>query len=241
MKILIPIVSNNHIDSSEYIKSLYEIEKKTILQHVYESLAVIKDAEFIVVIKKEDVVRYHLDNMIQLMIPGVKIIVADGATQGSACSCLLAIDEIRDEEALLVVGSDQLVHTDLQLVIEEFQRKEYDGGVIIFDDIHPRWSYVRLDENDLVVEAAEKRPISRNATTGFYYFRYGIDFITSVERMILKDADVNGKYYVCPAYNEMILEHKKIGVYRVSKKDYFNFNHQRGLEDYERFLKNEKC
>lgn len=237
MKILIPIVSNNHVDNSEYIKSLYEIEKKTILQHVYESLAVIKDAEFIVVIKREDIARYHLDNMLQLMIPNVKIIVADGVTQGSACSCLLAIDEIQDEESLLVVGSDQLVHADLQLVIEEFQRKDYDGGVIIFDDIHPRWSYVKLDENGFVVEAAEKRPISRNATTGFYYFKKGIDFVKSVERMILKDADVDGKYYVCPAYNEMILDHKKIGVYRISKKDYFNFNHQRGLEDYERFLK----
>lgn len=237
MKILIPIGGNNTEDNNEYIKSLYEIEKKTILQHVYESLSVIKDADFIVVVKREDVLRYHIDNMIQLMIPDVRIIIADGVTQGSACTCLLAIDEINDDEALLVVGSDQLVNTDLQLVVEEFQSRAYDGGLIIFDDIHPRWSYVKLDENDLVVEAAEKRPISRNATTGFYWFKYGRDFITSAEKMIMKDAHVNEKYYVCPVYNEMILEHKRIGVYRVSKKDYFNFNHQKGLEDYERYLK----
>ena len=238
MKILIPIVGNEKNDNgSAYIKSLHEIERKTVLQHVYESLAVIDGAEFIVVLKKEDVARYHLDSMIRLLIPNVKMVIADGPTKGSACSCLLAIDEIDEDEALLVVGSDQLVNVNLQTVIDEFVKRDYDGGIVIFDDIHPRWSYVKLDENNYVVEAAEKRPISRNATTGFYYFKKGKDFVVSVEQMIKKNAHVNGNYYVCPAYNEMVLAHKKVGVYKISKKDYFNFNHQNGLEDYERYLK----
>ncbi len=201
MKILIPIAGNRVEDSNEYIKSLHEIEKKTLLQHVYESLSVIKGADFIVVVKREDVLRYHIDNMIQLMIPNVRIIIADGVTQGSACTCLLAVDEIDYDDALLVVGSDQLVNADLQAVIEEFQKKEYDGGTIIFDDIHPRWSYVKLNEEGLVVEAAEKRPISRNATTGFYWFKYGRDFVDSAQKMIMKEAHVNGKYYENHVYN----------------------------------------
>ena len=239
MKILIPIAGNNSIDErNQYIKTLYEIEKKTILQYVYESLASIRDAEFIIVLRREDVTRFHLDDMIRLLIPGVKVITADRTTQGAACSCLLAVDQIADDEPLLIVGSDQLLNIDLQKVIDDFEGRKLDGGVIVFDDIHPRWSYVRVDGDGYVVEAAEKRPISRNATTGFYYFRRGGDFIDAAEGMIRKGASVNGQYYVCPCYNEMILKQKKIGVYQISKKDYYNLNRQKGIDDYEAYLKN---
>lgn len=238
MKILIPIAGNNMIDEkNQYIKSLYEIEKKTILQYVYESLNYIENAEFLIVLKREDTLRYHLDDMVRLLIPGVEVVVADRATQGAACSCLLAVDRISDEEALLIVGSDQLLNINLQEVIDDFEKRGLDGGVIVFDDIHPRWSFVRLDEDGYVVEAAEKRPISRYATTGFYYFRRGGDFIDAAEQMIKKGASVNGQYYVCPCYNEMILKQKKIGVFQISKEDYFNLNQQKGIDDYEAYLK----
>lgn len=238
MKILMPIAGGNtQNEKNQYIKTLYEIGKKTVLQYVYESLDQIADAEFITVLRHEDICQYHLDDMVRLMIPGVKIVVAEGSTKGAACSCLLAIDEIKDDEPLLIVGSDQVLNINLQKVISNFETRGLDGGLIVFDDIHPRWSYVKLDENELVAEAAEKRPISRNATTGFYYFKQGGDFVSSVQRMIKKGACVNGQYYVCPSYNEMVLQQKKIGVFRISKDDYFNLNQQKGMDDYEAYLK----
>ena len=53
----------------------------------------------------------------------------------------------------------------------------------------------------------------------------------------MKDASVHGRYYVCPCFNEMVLEYKRIGAYRISKMEYFNFNHQQDMDDYERYLK----
>lgn len=241
MKILIPIAGNPVQDEkNQYIKTLYEIEKKTVLQYVYESLNQIRNAQFMVVLRHEDVLQFHLDDMIRLMIPGVEIVVADRATMGAACSCLLAVDKIDENEPLLIVGSDQLLNIDLQQVIDDFTARDLDGGVIVFDDIHPRWSYVKLNDENMVVEAAEKRPISRNATTGFYYFKHGRDFIESAQKMIKKGASVNGQYYVCPCYNEMILQQKQIGVYQISKDDYFNLNQQKGMDDYETYLKGKR-
>ena len=241
MNILVPIVGGeNEKDTSQYIRNLYEIQKKTILQYVYESLNQIEDAHFIVVVRKEDAAKYHLDDMVRLLIPDCEIVTAVGATKGSACSCLLAVDLLEEEEPLVIAGGDQLMLQNPQTVIEEFKTKDYDGGVVIFDDIHPRWSFVKLDGENMVIEAAEKRPISRNATTGFYYFKKADDFIHSAQEMIRKDASVNGQYYVCPCFNEMVLEHKKIGTYRISKQEYFNFNQQKGMDDYERYLKEER-
>jgi len=54
--------------------------------------------------------------------------------------------------------------------IAAFRRQELDAGTIVFDSVHPRWSFVKTNEKGLVIEAAEKRPPSRNATAGFYHF-----------------------------------------------------------------------
>ncbi len=64
--------------------------------------------------------------------------------------------------------------------------------MVIFPDVHPRWSFVKCDADGNVIEAAEKRPISNLATEGFYYFGSGAAFVEAAEAMILKDASVNG-------------------------------------------------
>ena len=147
MNILMPIVENElgaekETGENQYIRTLYEVQNKTILQYVYESLNRIKDAHFILIVRKEDTRKYHLDEMLKLMIPECQVVIADGATKGSACSCLLAIDEIDEEKPLIIAGGNQLMLRDPQEVIACFQEQKYDGGVVIFDDIHPRWSYV---------------------------------------------------------------------------------------------------
>lgn len=223
-------------ENCEYIRNLQEIARKTVLQHVYEALRKIPDAQFIVVIRREDVRKYHLDDMVKLLIPEVEVVIADGATSGSACSCLLAVDKMEEEEPLIIAGGDQLIVWDNDKIVADFQKRNLDAGVVIFDDIHPRWSFVRTNDRDLVIEASEKRPISRNATTGFFYFRKAKDFIQAAKDMIKKGASVNGQYYVCPALNELVLKHEKIGVYRIKKEQYFNFNKQKGIDEYEKYL-----
>ena len=241
MKVLVPIVDNVIKDmDTPYGKSLFEIQRKTILQYICESIVTIKDAEIIFILNRSDIEKFFLDRIIRLLLPSAKIVTAYNSTEGSACSCLLAIDYFQEEEPLIVVGGDQLVTINLQEVVDEFTVKQYDGGLIIFDDIHPRWSYVKLNSDGYVIEAAEKCPISRNAATGFYYFKTTKDFVESIFQMIQKEASVKGKYYVCPAYNEMVLKQKKIGVYKIDQGQYFNFNHAKGLELYEQYLKKKR-
>lgn len=240
MKILIPMVGSelkNSITGYSQCTALYEIGRKMILQHIVEPLAKLECAEFVFILDKKNVEKYRLDSVIRLLLPNALVVVAQGKTKGSACSCLLGMDYLDPEEPLIIVGGDQLITADLQEAVNAFVRNNWDGGVIIFNDIHPRWSYVMLDDNGFVIEAAEKHPISSNATTGFYYFKRTEDFIESAFKMILKKADVNGNFYVCPVYNEMVLAQKKIGTYKIEKEQYYNFNHLKGIELYEEYYR----
>lgn len=238
MNILVPIAATRYdAIENQYSVSLYEIERKTIIQRVFEALSGIDNAHFVVVLRREDVIKFSLDYVVKLLVPNAKIIIAEGDTQGSACSCLLAVDALDENEPLVIAGSDQIIDVNYQAVINQFVNNHDDGGVIIFEDVHPRWSYVKLDEFGKVVEAAEKRPISKNATTGFFYFNKGSLFVEAAKQMILKGAAVNGQYYVCPAFNEMILAQKNIGTYKIKKEQYYKFSHQSGIKNYEEFLK----
>lgn len=237
MNIIIPIAgSNKSLLETEYIKSLQEIERKTVLEYVFESFQAVPAKHFVVVIKREDSTQYHLDDIAKLLRPGVEVVIAEGKTMGAACTCMLAVDKVDMNEPLIIAGSDQVLLESAGLIVNNFSSRNYDGGVVIFDDIHPRWSYVKLNEEGLVIEAAEKRPISRNAVAGFYYYKKAQYFFDAAKRMILKNASVNGQFFICPAFNEMILQQQIIGTYQIKKEQYFSFSHQSGMEAYKMYL-----
>jgi hypothetical protein len=56
--------------------------------------------------------------------------------------------------------------------------------------------------------------------------------------MIRKDASVEGAFYVCPAYNEMILQGLDIGIHHVERERYFSLSSMHGVNTYEEHLAN---
>ena len=92
---------------------------------------------------------------------------------------------------------------------------------------------MRLGEHGLVVETAEKRPISRHAIAGLYYFRRGADFVTAAKRSIQKDASINGAFFISPTLNELILQGKQIRTANVDADQYHTFYTPQKIKDYE--------
>lgn len=217
----------------QYPKYLIEIEGKPLIQHVIEHVKISRAFRHIFVIRKEEAVRFHFESVLNLLSPEADVILSEGLTHGAACTALLAVELIDNEEPLLIVNGDQVVETSLDDVLSSFEAKCLDGGIVVFDSVHPRWSYVRLDENDRVIEAAEKRPISRNATAGIYYFAKGRDFVSAAKGMIRKDAHVGDAFYVCPTYNEMLLNQKHVSVCRIPRENYHSLTSPQGVQAYE--------
>jgi len=239
MKVLVPLAGPDREFEERYSlsKSLTEIGQRPLIEHVYENLATIPNAEFVFVVRRSEVRSYHIDSVLRLLAPACRIVVAERPTAGAACTALLAVEEIDPEGPLVITNGDQLILNDLAKIVADFQQRNLDGGIITFPAVHPRWSYVRLDDEGHVVEAAEKRPISRNATAGFYYFRRAADFLEGARQMILKEASVNNAFFVCPVYNELILRQQRIGVYQIERDQYISLSSPRGLEHYEDLAK----
>ena len=144
----------------------------------------------------------------------------------------MAIEHINNDTPLVIANADQIIGEDIQTKIGILEA--YDAGVITFDSVHPKWSYARVDSDGSITETAEKRPISKHAIAGFYYFKEGKEFIASAMSMIRKDANVNGLYFIAPALNEMILKNKSLGIVQIDNTNYHTFYSPNKIKEYER-------
>lgn len=237
INILIPTMGESIFFKDYYFpKMLTEINGKTILEMVIDNFKTIKQKNFIFIFNNEDCRKFHLDLSAKILATNSKIIKLENQTFGALCTCLMAIDYIDNDNPLIVANSDQIINVDLVDVINYFKNNDVDGGVIVFPDIHPRWSYAVI-KDEAVVEVAEKRPISKNAIAGFYYYRHGSDFVYAAKKALMKQSCLNGKYYISSSVNELILLGKKISYYKIHKKQYSSFYSPEKIKEYEDNLK----
>lgn len=220
-----------------YPKNLIEIQTKPLMQHVIESLEAVfnQSSEVICAVKKSENKISYTGRVVQLLLPKASILDVPDKTAGAACTALLAIEHINTDEPLLIINGDQIIEEDLLKPIQHFQKSNA-CGTVIFDSVHPRWSYVKIDKNGDVIETAEKRPLSRKATAGFYYYHKSKMFVEAAFSMITKEASVDGKFYICPSFNELILKQYKIITYEISSNTYFSLATPQGIKHYEEYL-----
>ena len=133
------------------------------------------------------------------------------------CTTLLAKKYINNNKPLVIANSDQFIEWNSSKILYKFTSKKVDGGILVFKSIHPKWSYAKTNKSNEVIEVAEKKVISNNATVGVYYWRKGSDYVKYSEKMIKKNIRVNNEFYVCPVFNEAILNNQKIIIEKVDK------------------------
>jgi HAD superfamily hydrolase (TIGR01509 family) len=216
LNVLIPMAgAGSRFEKAGYTfpKPLIEVKGKPMIQVVIENLNL--DANYIFVVQKTHREKYNLDSLLNLLAPNCKIVEVDGMTEGAACTALLAKEFIDNDEPLFFANSDQFVEWDSTEFMYKMQETGVDGGIVTFTSTHPKWSFAKIDNNGLVVEIAEKNPISDIATVGYYYWKHGKDFVKYAETMINKNIRVNDEFYVCPVFNQAISDNKKIRTFNV--------------------------
>lgn len=197
-------------------KPLIEVQNKPMIQVVVDNLRPKRNNyRFIFICLREHYDKYNLGSLLNLIAPGCEIVMIDGVTAGAACTVLLAKEFINSDEEMVIANSDQYVEFSIDDFIGEARAKNSDGMILTFNSTHPKWSFAKTDKDGKVVEVAEKKPISNEATVGVYYYGKGRYFVEGAERMIEKDIRVNNEFYVCPVFNEMILDNRGIRTYKI--------------------------
>ena len=218
MNVLIPMAgAGSRFEQAGYTfpKPLIDVNGKPMIQRVVDNLNI--DARHIFIVQKSHYEKYALKHMLNLIAPNCEIVQVEGMTEGAACTTLLAKEFINNDEPLVLANSDQYVQWDSNQFMYSAMADDIDGSILTFEATHPKWSYARLNNDGFVVEVAEKKPISKHATVGVYFWRRGSDYVRSAESMINKNIRVNNEFYVCPVYNEALLDGARVKTFHIDK------------------------
>ena len=233
INVLLPAMGKSTFYKDSFFpKPLYEINGKTMLELIIDDYKSLDPKQYIFVFSEEDCMKFHLDASAKILTPASQVIKLRNQTAGALCTCLMAIEYINDDTSLIIANSDQIIDVDYRNVVSHFEKQGADAGVITFPNIHPRWSYCRK-VSDEVVEVAEKRPLSKDAIAGFYYYKKGSDFVEAAKRALLKQNQLDGQYYISASINEMILMGKKVGYFDIEKRQYKSFYSHAKVKEYE--------
>lgn len=216
-------------------KPLVELGGRPLVEWVVQNLTPSEPHEFIFICRQEHVEQFALADVLRLIVPDCRIVTMARPTAGALCSVLLGMEYLQHDEELLVANADQCVDVPVDRFLRTARESQWEGGLMTFPNTHPRWSYARV-ENGEVVAVAEKQPISRHATVGIYYFRHSLDFVHAAERMLCKNASVGGEFYVAPVYNEFILAGKRVGHFPIEAAEMHGLGTPEEVERYQALL-----
>lgn len=239
MQILVPISGRSPFFPQEdfyFPKPLIEVAGRPMIELVVSRLKdQFADPAFTFVLDREDARGFSLDRTLHLAAgSGTQIIERLGEASGALCSCLLAIDNLDLDAPLVISNSDQIITTDLGAHVAKFEKAEAIAGVITFDSVHPRWSYVVAGKPNEVMQTFEKKVMSRHAIAGVYYFQTARTFVEAAKKAILNDVSVDGNFFISSSLNEVLLTGGSVMFSAIDGRDYHSFYAPSRITSFER-------
>ena len=198
-------------------KPLIKILDKPIVEWSIETLGL--KGHYIFCCRKDHIENYALDKKLQNIMPNSTVISIDYQTQGTAQTVLEARKYIDNNEELVISDSDHYLIWDVKQFQHHIKNRSIDGCVMVFpnEQDSTALSYVKVNKNGYVIEAAEKIPISKIAVVGVHYFKKGSDFVFVADQMINQNLKHNNEFYVTPIYNLLVKQKKRITTFPVTK------------------------
>ena len=240
INIVIPMAGNG----SRFVQAGYknpkpfiDVNGKPMIQRVMDNLAFKNDnyqISYFLIAKQE-----HLDKEKQIVEYlqekyNVTFITVDKTTEGAACTVLFAKKYINNDDMLIFANSDQIVDFEIKNFIADSVNKDLDASILTFIDIdqNPKWSFAKIDENNLVEKVAEKQVISQYATVGIYLYKKGSIFVDGAIDMIISNDRFNNEFYVCPVYNYIIKNGNKVGIFNIENSAMHGLGTPEDLQKY---------
>ena len=196
----------------------YEVPKPLIdvngLPMFVQSLKSLNDLSFdllVLIALQEHEDEFKISELLTQYLPDQKteLVLIPDVTEGQLCTVMVA-EEYFKGKPLLIVASDTYILSEIGADVRKYQAS--DGLIQVMEMPGDAWSFAKVDEQEKVIEVAEKVRISEWASTGTYYFKDGSLFASFSNAMINAKEKTRGEYYIMPVYQKYIDEGYQINI-----------------------------
>lgn len=214
MNIVIPLAGKDPIlEKAGLFKPLIDIGGRPLIIRCTESFPDLFNPgknRMVFIVLQEHERKFSVSARLKALYTGSEVRVVPQLTEGAAATVLSVKEIIDSPEELAIYLADIYFQADLYSNIQRCRKENLAGFIPCFPSSNKKYSYAVQGKDGFVSKVAEKEVISSNASAGFYFFSHGSDFVQAADEMIRKDIRVNGLFYICPVYNQLLPMKKKV-------------------------------
>lgn len=200
------------------------IHNKTMIQLALESLNI--DGNYCFITRKYSNYDWNVElyKILRNTVNSPVIVEIDFLTDGPAISALHAPYLFFEDKDLLITNCDQILFWESTKFLDFLKTTDANGVVVTYNVQTPKNSYALIKKKEehcvypQFTEVKEKQIVSKHSLNGIHWVKHGVLFAKAVEEMVKNRDNVNGEYYVGPAFT-YVPEIKR--VYPIDKKEHW--------------------
>ncbi len=181
--------------------------------------------KFTFVCNEEHLQTTRLANVLTSLVPNGSIVSIPPHKLGPVFAVSQCFDKISDDEEVIVNYCDFYSYWDYQDFLAKTRLRKAAGAIPAYKGFHPHMlgkdNYAFIKESNLWLESIqEKKPftsdrMSEFASDGTYYFLRGQYVKHYFSKLIEKNIEVNGEYYVSMVYNLLVEDKLPVSIYEI--------------------------
>lgn len=139
--------------------------------------------------------------------PGCRTVFLSDFARGAALSAAAGVVATGGNHSPLIVDLADIGFSSRSQSTDVLTRPGTGGLAFAFTSSEPIYSYLRVDGNGRVTEAAEKRVISTTASAGVYGFANSSVYLRALAHSLEHEEQTYRRlHYVCPLFNGVIAQ-----------------------------------
>ncbi|BBU60333.1 hypothetical protein MSC49_02680 [Methylosinus sp. C49] len=217
MQVIVPLAGPDFEQSDGRVKSEFEVHGTPLLRLAIESRAwwrsgQVTDSDLIFVLRDSFVSRRFASDKLAQWYPNARQVFLSDYTRGAALTVLAGVALVGHAEEILCFDLADILFEERTSALSPFTDMSVGAVGLTFPSNHPAYSYLRRDAAGNVVEAAEKRVISEEASAGVYLFRSPVIYLRALAYVLDHRAEHVHRdlFFVCPVLNGVLAQGLKV-------------------------------
>jgi hypothetical protein len=213
MYCVVPLAGPDFYHESYGIKPFLEYKGKALIESILSARSWYPQIETFIFALQDDERSRSCAEVLQRTFPSSRFVFISNFTRGALLSSLSAVSLIDDFTKPLVVDLVDIDYDSSDFrPLSIFSDGDVKGIVPYFISDDPCYSYLLTDQEEFLLESAEKRLISNKASAGTYFFRDLGTFFSVLEGSIKQESRYSYKnsLFLCPVYNEIVQRNGKV-------------------------------
>jgi len=204
-------------------KPLIMVDGKPIIEHVCNLFP--GEEKFTFICNSKHLKETNMLEVLKRIKPNANIIEIPNHKKGPVYAVSSISDLLDDDEEIIVNYCDFSTYWDYKDFLLHTRNRGADGAIPAYKGFHPHmlgstnYAFIR-DDKQWMFEIKEKEPFTDNrmeeyASNGTYYFKKGLFVKKYFDKLMSRDINLKGEYYVSLVYNLLVEDGLKVSIYEI--------------------------